>query len=139
MGSIQRIGRILSRGVRLRCPRCGSAGMFSGFFSMRTCCPGCNLVFEREPGYFIGAMYINYAMTTLIAIAGFFTLDVLTDVLTALALSPQLVLWGVFSVFFPLVFFRYSRSVWLSVDYLFNPEDAPLVHRVLPFRKASDL
>jgi uncharacterized protein (DUF983 family) len=121
--------------MSLRCPRCGSAGMFSGFFSMHACCPGCSLVFEREPGYFIGAIYINYAMTTLIAIAGFLILDALM----ALALPPQFVLWAVFSAFFPLVFFRYSRSLWLSMDYLFNPEDAPPDHRVLPFRKASDL
>jgi hypothetical protein len=25
-------------------------------------------------------------------------------------------------VLFPLWFFRYSRSLWLAVEYLFNPE-----------------
>ncbi len=26
-------------------------------------------------------------------------------------------------MFFPLFFFRYARSLWLSFDYIFNPEN----------------
>lgn len=77
-------------------------------------CPACALAFEPEQGYFVGAIYINYAATTLIAIAGFLVLDYYT----ALSLSAQLVLWGLFAVAFPVWFFRYARSLWLSVDYL---------------------
>lgn len=77
-------------------------------------CPVCALAFEPEQGYFVGAIYINYAATTLIAIAGF----LLLDYYTALSLSAQLVLWGLFAVVFPVWFFRYARSLWLSVDYL---------------------
>ncbi len=29
---------------------------------MNDACPGCHTPFEREPGYFVGAMYISYAM-----------------------------------------------------------------------------
>jgi Protein of unknown function (DUF983) len=34
-------------------------------------CPACGLRFEREPGYFLGAMYIGYglALVTIAAIA----------------------------------------------------------------------
>jgi hypothetical protein len=86
---------------------------------MRAQCGHCALVFEREQGYFVGAIYINYAATTLIAIAGFFALDHLAS----LSLAQQLVVWGIFAVLFPLFFFRYSRSLWLSVDYVFNPAE----------------
>jgi hypothetical protein len=34
----------------------------------------------------------------------------------------QLVVWGLFVVLFPLWFFRYSRSVWLALEYVLNPE-----------------
>jgi hypothetical protein len=84
---------------------------------MQTQCLHCRLVFEREQGYFVGAIYINYAATTLLAIAGFLVLDYWTS----LSLAQQLILWGSFAIVFPLFFFRYSRSLWLSVDYLFNP------------------
>ena len=82
-------------------------------------CVNCHLRFEREQGYFVGAIYINYAVTALIMIAGFFWLDYLIKP----PLAWQLILWGVFGVAFPLFFFRYSRSLWLAVDYIFNPED----------------
>jgi hypothetical protein len=29
---------------------------------MHECCPACSLKFEREPGYFLGAMYIGYGL-----------------------------------------------------------------------------
>jgi hypothetical protein len=41
----------------------------------------------------------------------------------------QIVIWSVFGVLFPIVFFRYSRSLWLSVEYLFNPEPARVLER----------
>ncbi|MFQ5656360.1 MAG: DUF983 domain-containing protein [Candidatus Methylomirabilales bacterium] len=118
---LQRIGQIMGRGLRLRCPRCGAAPLFSSRFSMYSHCLSCDLQFEREQGYFVGAIYVNYAVTILITIAGYFTLDLL------LGLSPteQLILWCSFAILFPLFFFRYARSLWLSFDYIFNPESAP--------------
>ncbi len=82
-------------------------------------CLSCNLRFEREQGYFVGALYINYAVTALVAIVGYFALDYFI----IMSLPQQLVLWGAFAVSFPLFFFRYSRSLWLSLDYILNPED----------------
>lgn len=118
---LQRIGQIMGRGLSLRCPRCGAAPLFSGRFSMYSHCLSCDLRFERETGYFVGAIYVNYAVTVVITIAGYFTLDLLVG----LSPTEQLILWGAFAVLFPLFFFRYARSLWLSVDYIFNPEDAP--------------
>ena len=34
----------------------------------------------------------------------------------------QLALWVPFVTLFPLWFFRYSRSVWLALEYALNPE-----------------
>jgi uncharacterized protein (DUF983 family) len=84
---------------------------------MRARCPACGVTFEREPGYFVGAIYLNYGVTTLIAVAGYFALD------AWLAPAPltQVALWAVFAVVFPLWFFRYSRGLWLSLDYLVDP------------------
>lgn len=115
---LQHIGQIIARGLSLRCPRCGAAPLFRGLFSMYEDCLSCDLRFEREQGYFVGAIYINYTVTAVIAIAGYFALDHFIG----LSLTVQLILWGSFAIWFPLVFFRYSRSLWLSLDYIFNPE-----------------
>ena len=88
-------------------------------------CSACGLLFEREQGYFVGAIYVNYAFTVGITMTGFLVLDRYTD----LTLTTQIVIWSVFGVLFPIVFFRYSRSLWLSIEYLFNPE-APELREV---------
>ncbi len=116
---------ILRRGLRLRCPRCGRGALFRGPFTMHERCPSCGLVLEREQGYFVGAIYVNYAATVGITVAGFLLLDSYSD----LSIGTQIVLWSVFGIMFPLFFFRYSRSLWLSIDYVFNPE-APELREV---------
>src|SRR3954470_21955357 len=55
----------------LLCPRCREAKIFTrplytGVPAMHTTCPACGLKFEREPGYFLGAMYISYALGSLL-------------------------------------------------------------------------
>ena len=113
----RRVKQALLRGIRLRCPRCGHAPIFRGWFTLEPSCPLCGLRFEREQGYFVGAIYLNYAATVLIAIPGYFALDYWAG----LSLVQQLVLWVPFCVVFPLWFFRYSKSIWLSLDYFFDP------------------
>jgi uncharacterized protein (DUF983 family) len=108
----------LKAALRLKCPRCGVGEMFEGFFRMRGECPFCRLKFEREQGFFVGAIYVNYAVTVLIAMPGFLLLD-----RYGLALTQQLIIWGAFVVAFPLVFFRHSRSLWLAVAHLLDPGD----------------
>ena len=118
MAGSARIFHALKAGILLRFPRCGRDELFDGFFRMRRECSLCRLRFEREQGFFVGAIYVNYAATVLIAMAGFFLLDYYTQV----SLSAQLVLWGAFALVLPILFFRHSRSLWLSVAYAFHPD-----------------
>ena len=90
--------------------------LFTGWFRMRSVCDLCGLRFERAQGYWVGAIYVNYGVTTVIALAGFFL------TYPAVPMVVQLVGWGTFVVLFPLWFFRYSRSLWLAIEYFVNPE-----------------
>jgi uncharacterized protein (DUF983 family) len=83
-------------------------------------CPHCQLKFEREQGYFVGAIYINYAATVAIAVPGFFLLDAFTT----MTIQQQLAVWVPFAVVFPLLFFHHARSLWLALDHFFNPSDS---------------
>ena len=58
-------------------------------------------------------------------VAGFLLLDSYSN----LSIGTQIALWSAFGIAFPLFFFRYSRSLWLSIDYVFNPE-APELREV---------
>ena len=111
---------LLWRGLCLRCPRCGAQSLFRGWFAMHERCTVCQLRFEREQGYFVGAMYINYGVTAVLALAGYYALEWWGR----LSFGQQLGLWCGFSIVFPLFFFRYARSLWLSFDYIFNPDDS---------------
>lgn len=113
--------QIFSAGLRLQCPRCGDGNMFSGMFKMRSECGRCNFRFEREMGYFVGAIYINYGATIISAFAGFFALDYFTPI----SFNLNFILWIAFCLLFPIFFFRYSRSLWLSFDYIVNPAEPP--------------
>ncbi len=112
-----RLLSMLASGIRLKCPRCGTGSLYAKPFHMRVNCPSCGLKFEREQGYFVGAIYINYAATIAIAVPGFFILDVLAK----LTIDQQLAIWVPFAVIFPLLFFHHSRALWLVLDHLFNP------------------
>ena len=66
---------------------------------MNVVCAVCGLKFERAQGYWVGAIYVNYAVTTLIAVGGFFLLRARIDLDTA----AQLALWVPFVIVFPAV------------------------------------
>jgi uncharacterized protein (DUF983 family) len=115
---VSRTALVLGRALRLRCPRCGEGELFTGWFAMPARCAFCRMTFEREQGYFVGAIYVNYAVTVVIAVTGYLVLWGRTDISTA----AQLALWVPFVIVFPLWFFRYSRGLWLALAHLFDPE-----------------
>ena len=83
-------------------------------------CPACGLVFEREAGYFIGAIYINYGLTVGLAVGGYFALEAWL----APSRGWQVAVWGAFAILFPLWSFRYSKAFWLALDHWVDPTDA---------------
>ena len=117
-GLLARLKHAVPRALSLRCPRCGRAPLFRGWFAMNTVCAACDLRFERAQGYWVGAIYVNYAVTVSTAVTGFFVLRAAAGWETA----AQLTLWVPFVMLFPLWFFRYSRAVWLGLEYALNPE-----------------
>jgi len=116
---LARARRIVLRALRLRCPRCGETPLFRGWFTMEPACRLCGLQFERAQGYFVGAIYINYAVSAVIAVGGYFLLWHWLS----LPNSTQFAIWVPFLLLFPVWFFRWSRSLWLGLEYLVNPND----------------
>jgi uncharacterized protein (DUF983 family) len=117
---IRRALALLWRGACLRCPRCGVRSLFRTWFAMHERCAVCGLRFEREQGYFLGAIYINYGVTVVLALLGSFALEYWTRP----SLAQQLVLWIGFCTVFPVLFFRHARGLWLGIDALFDPRTA---------------
>ncbi len=108
---------MLGRALRLRCPRCGQGMLFLGWFHMRSRCDWCGLIYEREPGFFLGSIYVNYGLTAVLTTV-FYIVLFATD-----AVSPKNLLWGLtgFCILFPAWFFRYARSLWMGFDQYWDP------------------
>ena len=88
--------------------------MFVHRFTLHDRCADCGLSFEPEQGYYVGAIYLNYAATVLIATPGFLILDHWAD----WPLATQLAVWAGFAVGFPILTFRHTKSIWRGLDYL---------------------
>ncbi len=114
------VGQAFSRGIRLRCPLCGQGRLFRGLIQMRKNCEECGFHFVRAPGYFLGSTYINYGVTTLLTTWTYIVLRFGLQVSKSV-LIPVL---ATFCVIFPVVFFRYARSLWLSFDCYFDKTGA---------------
>ncbi len=106
------------RGLRLVCPVCGEGRLFYPWrMKMYERCPVCGFVYEREEGYFTGAMAINLVIAELL----------MTIIVIPLSLQPWMnllliILSGLaLSIIFPLVFYRHSKGLWMSLDHILHP------------------
>ncbi|MEQ9424824.1 MAG: DUF983 domain-containing protein [Cyclobacteriaceae bacterium] len=100
-----------------RCPRCRESKMFvtppvhwRDFTKMKATCDTCGLRFQVEPGFFIGAMYISYAIIVGIIVVTAITLFNLFN-------NPDLwvymaVVIGTTTILLPFIY-RYSRVLFL--------------------------
>ena len=85
---------------------------------MAAACPRCDLRFEREEGYWLGAMVINIALTELIFVALFVGL--------AVAWWPDppwtriLIILLIVNLVVPLVFYPFSKTLWVAGDLAFR-------------------
>ncbi|MES2790803.1 MAG: DUF983 domain-containing protein [Planctomycetota bacterium] len=112
---LQKIPHIAA--LRLRCPKCGQGKLFRGWFHMNSECDSCGLSFEREAGFFLGSIYVNYGVTALTTVISYLVL------VMVFKLPAKPVVFGcvVFTTLFPLWFFRYARSVFLTIDHYVSP------------------
>jgi uncharacterized protein (DUF983 family) len=112
--------------LRQRCPRCRTGtifrySIFRGFPKMHDRCPACDLKFDREPGYFLGAMYVSYALGIVIValfaallwwLTGWWiTKDTIWAVVLFLPLAPTITL--------------FARVLWIYLDQTIDPERLP--------------
>ncbi len=108
--------------LKNKCPNCGDGQIFThkniyfNFSSneMNKTCKKCGFKFEKEPGFFFGAMYVSYALGVVQAlvtalVASFFYEQIL---------SLKIFMW-IISVLLVMSSFnmRVSRIIWI---YLFK-------------------
>ncbi|WP_262710945.1 DUF983 domain-containing protein [Pontibacter mangrovi] len=94
---------------------------YTKFSQMPERCPCCHQSYEPEPGFYYGAMYVSYGITTAILVAVLVALNVFLEEVTMAwflgALSATLLL------FYPFIF-RMSRAVWINFFVHYNKQVA---------------
>lgn len=118
--------KALNSVVNNKCPRCHKGHVFlvknpyrlKKLFNMYSRCNHCNLEYEREPGFFFGAMFVSYALAAgwfmvWYAIQNFFlNLDTLQF---AIGLVSSIVIMSPLSL-------RWSRLIWMNFFFKFDED-----------------
>ncbi|MCK6649551.1 MAG: DUF983 domain-containing protein [Bacteroidia bacterium] len=110
---------ILYSVVNNKCPRCHEGNFFetnnpymlNRFDKMHKNCPVCKEDFERETGFYYGAMYVSYGLTVAFGVAIF----LLTSVILGYDAVTFLVAFGVLQIILMPVFYRMARLVWINL------------------------
>ena len=108
------------------CPKCNVGAFFKtsnpydlkNFDKTNSHCAYCSESFLREPGFYIGAMYISYALTVAMTVFAFVGFILILDfqleyVLAGLILAILLLL--------PILF-RTARIIWINIFVKYDPE-----------------
>lgn len=118
----------LKSALALKCPRCGEGEVFESknpykpgkMLAMHRTCPNCGVRYEREAGFFYGAMYVSYMINIGLFVAAtlawYLFVEDLIDwrfyiggyVLITVAIMPLI--------------FRYSRAIWMMWFIKYEPE-----------------
>ncbi|MFY0606872.1 MAG: DUF983 domain-containing protein [Cyclobacteriaceae bacterium] len=109
--------KALSAVLEGKCPQCREGDMFKyslwrfgKFNAIHTNCEKCNLRFEREPGFFYGAMYVSYALSVALFITA---VGLLYFVFDDPSLTTYVVSISLVSILFYPITFRYSRILFM--------------------------
>jgi len=99
-----------------RCPQCREGRPFQGLYAMAPRCPVCGTNFEREPGYWLGALYFSYglALALVLPVTAWMMHRGVESFTIVMATLGQAALWS------PLTY-RYARLFWMYLDQAVDP------------------
>ena len=109
---------MVGRSITRRCPRCAGRGIFANWAALEEFCPTCGFKFEREPGYWVGALIINMAVAlfvfllTMVGGMVLFWPDVPWNLLSAATIGVMLVV--------PIAFYPWSKGIWMAIELSYH-------------------
>lgn len=109
------------RALLLRCPRCGGRAILRSWLKLNDHCPRCGLALERgeSSDFWIGAYVFNLVAGEVLAIG--------IPIAWMVASAPHQpwtsieIVAAVLCVALPILFFPFSRTLWLAWDLSFRP------------------
>lgn len=104
-----------------KCPNCKKGKMFKKLGNlllfkapkMDNRCKECNFKFEKEPGFFFGAMFVSYALVAAEMIASILVFKYLVN----FSYINVLLMAIMIAVLLSTINFRLARSIWIYMFY----------------------
>jgi uncharacterized protein (DUF983 family) len=120
----------LKRGFLLRCPNCGRGKLFRKGFTMYEKCSVCGWRFEREEGYWTGAVAVNLVVTELLI--AFIVVPLAIVFASAnVSLALLLIVGLPLPILLPFLFYRHAKSLWMSIDFIVHPAEPEEYNNIL--------
>ena len=117
---------LIRRALTRRCPVCGRGAIFESHFRMNRSCPACGVIFWKDPGESLGAMYVDYAVATVALLVAWLILYFTTHLSDAV----QIAIVSTIAVASILIFYPISRSVWTVLVYLSGGIEKPKIRSI---------
>lgn len=109
-----------------KCPKCQTGSFFKTnnpynlkkFDKLNEECEYCEESFTREPGFYIGSMYVSYALSVALMVVFF------VGFVLILGLEMEYVLVALVVAYVVLipVMFRLARLIWINIFVKYDPE-----------------
>jgi len=103
---------------KFKCPKCHEGDIYKsslvsmeGIYNMHDKCTECGQPFELEPGFYWGAMYIGYALSSGYMLTGM----VLAIFLLGLTVNQSFALVIFFGIVFLPLIARLARVIWINI------------------------
>ena len=123
---------LIKRALNCQCPVCGRGAIFRSHFKMNRECPRCHVVFWKDPGESLGAMYLDYA----VASCSFLLCWIFLAFATRVADTVQILILCTISAGSVLLCYPLTRSAWTVLVYLSGGIERPQL-RAIPGRKKA--
>lgn len=112
--------------VNLKCPKCHKGDLFINknvykykhFFDMPDNCAKCNQDFQIETGFYLGAMFVSYALTIGLNVGIF----IVFAIFNAYELYSFLIVAGISLIITLPYVAKVSRSVWIAFNVNYDPK-----------------
>lgn len=120
-GGVSGTATLIRRGLRKRCAVCGGGALFERWFRMSSHCPRCGVKFEREVGFFVGALFVNFALTEVVMFAWLAGVTIAT--------IPRPPVWWLIGgsvavcVVLPPLLYPCSKTLWFAIHIAMQPLD----------------
>ncbi len=113
--------------IKMKCPRCHEGDLFETknpflwkkLTKMHDKCSNCNLKYERETGFFYGAMYISSFINMLLFVAFIIVYYIYFD--ERLDWRFYMLGYVLLTILITPLLYRLSRSIWIEIFIDYKP------------------